>query len=446
MSFETLGLAPAILRALADAGYTSPTPIQAQAIPIVLEGRDLMAGAQTGTGKTAAFSLPLIERLFPAGRRAAPGRKLRALVLTPTRELAAQVQDSLRTYGRHSGMASAAIFGGVGMQPQIDALRRGLDVLVATPGRLLDHVDQRTVDLSQVEILVLDEADRMLDMGFRPQLKRVLAALPKHARQTLMFSATFSDEVKTLAAEFLRDPAEVQVAARNSVVDTVRHVVHAVDAERKRDALLALLAVDSRRRTLVFSRTKHGADKLVRHLERFGIRCAAIHGNKSQGARTKALAGFKSGAVTVLVATDIAARGIDIDQLPAVINFDLPMVAEDYVHRIGRTGRNGATGEAVSLVTHDEATQLRDIQKLLGRELERVPLDGFEPARPLVVAAPGAAGRPRAPARPQSRPAHRTDGRGHAKPSANTGAAADAAARPRRRRRKPRPAGVAAPR
>jgi len=388
MSFENLGLSPALLRALADSGYTTPTPIQLEAIPLVLAGRDLMAGAQTGTGKTAAFALPLLERLFPNGKRPQPQRRLRALVLTPTRELAAQVDASMRTYGRHCQAASHAIFGGVGMGPQIQALRRGLDVLVATPGRLIDHLEQRTLDLSTIEVLVLDEADRMLDMGFLPQLKRILAKLPRGSRQTLLFSATFSDEIKALAREYLRDPAEIQIAARNAVADTVAHVVHPVDAERKKDALLHILSVDSRQRALVFSRTKHGADKLVKYLETFGLAAAAIHGNKSQGARTRALAEFKSGKVTVLVATDIAARGLDIDQLPMVINFDLPMVAEDYVHRLGRTGRKGMDGKAISLVSHDEGGLLRDIQKVLTRDVEIIHLAGFEPSRPLKLNIP----------------------------------------------------------
>ena len=400
MSFETLGLAPALLRALADQGYATPTPIQSAAIPVALSGRDMLAGAQTGTGKTAAFALPLLQRLFVENTPAQPKRKPRALILTPTRELAAQVHDSLRAYAKHVRMASTTIFGGVSMGPQVDALRRGVDVLVATPGRLIDHLERRTVDLSGIEILVLDEADRMLDMGFLPAIKRILGTLPKQ-RQTLLFSATFADEIKKIAAQFMRDPAEVQVAARNSVATGVTHLVHPVEAARKRDLLLHLLSQDSRRQTLVFSRTKHGANKLADFLEKYGLRCAAIHGNKSQGARTKALKEFKSGKVTVLVATDIAARGLDIDQLPIVVNYDLPMVAEDYVHRIGRTGRAGAEGLAVSLVAQEEARLLRDIRRMLKQDIAIENVAGFEPARPLNLESPGPApGRPSKPRNP----------------------------------------------
>ena len=391
MSFESLGLSPARLSALAELGYAEPTPIQQSAIPLVLAGHDLMAGAQTGTGKTAAFALPLLDRLEADNRRAGP-KQARVLVLTPTRELALQVHESFREYAGTSGanksrLKSATVFGGVGMQPQVQALRGGLDVLVACPGRLIDHMQQRTVDLSGVEHLVLDEADRMLDMGFLPSIKRILGALPKD-RQTLLFSATFADEIKALAAQFMRDPQQVQIAARNSVAATVQHRVHPVNNDRKRDLLLHLLSEDSRRQTLVFSRTKHGADKLVRILVRAGLKAAAIHGNKSQGARTKALDDFKSGRVTTLVATDIAARGLDIDQLPAVINYELPMVAEDYVHRIGRTGRAGADGQAISLVSHDEVKRLHAIQKLIGREIKQQPVVGFEPESPLASARP----------------------------------------------------------
>lgn len=383
MSFDTLGLSPTLLRAIADQNYSQPTPIQSRAIPLVLAGRDLMACAQTGTGKTAGFALPLLERLFPTGKRPdRTARRVRVLVLTPTRELAAQVHDSFRTYGHHLGVTSTKVFGGVGMKPQVDALRKGVDVVVATPGRLIDHMQQRTVDLSGVQHLVLDEADRMLDMGFLPAIKRILQALPEE-RQTLLFSATFADEIRTLAARFMRDPAEVSVARRNSAAETVEHVVHPVDAERKRDLLLHLFSRDTDQQTLVFSRTKHGADRLAKQLGAAGLKAAAIHGNKSQGARTRALGDFKSGRVTVLVATDIAARGLDIDQLPAVINFDLPSVAEDYVHRIGRTGRAGCTGRAISLVSHEEGGLLADIQKVLKRDIEMTEIAGFTPSRPL---------------------------------------------------------------
>ena len=382
MSFDSLGLSPALLRALTDQGYTEPTPIQAAAIPTVLAGRDILAGAQTGTGKTAAFALPLIERLFTSEVAPNGKRKPRALILTPTRELAAQVHESIRTYGKHLRIFSTAIFGGVSMGPQMDALRRGLDLIVATPGRLMDHMERRTVDLSGIEILVLDEADRMLDMGFMPAIQKILGTLPKK-RQTLLFSATFADEIKKLAGQFMRDPAEIQVAARNAIAATITHRVHPVDGAKKRDALFHLLAADSRRQALVFSRTKHGADKLATFLEKSGLRTAAIHGNKSQGARTRALKDFKGGKVTILVATDIAARGLDIDQLPIVINYDLPTVAEDYVHRIGRTGRAGAEGLAVSLVAHDEAHLLRDIRRMLKQDIQIETIAGFEPSSPL---------------------------------------------------------------
>jgi ATP-dependent RNA helicase RhlE len=380
MSFESLGLEPALLRALAEQGYAQPTPIQAAAIPVVLEGGDLLAAAQTGTGKTAAFALPLLQHLSHGAP--ATTRRPRALVLTPTRELAAQVHDNLRDYGKHLRISSTTIFGGVSMGPQMQALRRGVDIVIATPGRLIDHMQQRSLDLSGIEVLVLDEADRMLDMGFLPALKRILAALPKR-RQTLLFSATFAPPIKALAMQFMHEPKEVSVTPPNTVATTVTHHVHPVDAANKRDLLLHVLSQDSRRQTLVFSRTKHGADKLVRYLETAGMRAAAIHGNKSQNARTRALSDFKTGRITVLVATDIAARGIDIDQLPIVINFDLPMVAEDYVHRIGRTGRAGADGMAVSLVSHDESGLLRDIRKLLKQDIAVSEVPGFEPSHPL---------------------------------------------------------------
>ena len=385
MTFETLGLAPALLRALDEQGYTQPTPIQEQAIPLALEGHDLLAGAQTGTGKTAAFGLPLIQYLATTPQevqRGAP-RRPRALVLTPTRELAVQVHDSLRGYGKYLRIPSTTIYGGVGMGNQLDALRRGVDLVIACPGRLIDHLERRSVDLSGIEILVLDEADRMLDMGFLPSIKRILAKLPKQNRQTMLFSATFADPIRELALEFMREPKQIQVTPRNTVAETITHRVHPVDGSRKRDLLLHLLAQDSRLQTLVFARTKHGSDKLATFLEKSGIKTAAIHGNKSQGARQRALSDFKAGRINVLVATDIAARGIDIDQLPTVINFDLPMVAEDYVHRIGRTGRNGSQGEAISLVAQDEAKLLRAITRMLKRDVEIRDVPGFEPMRPI---------------------------------------------------------------
>ncbi|MBB5209375.1 DEAD/DEAH box helicase [Chiayiivirga flava] len=422
MSFESLGLAPGLVRALAELGYTTPTPIQEQAIPFALEGRDMLAGAQTGTGKTAAFSLPLLHRLAQGEPRRG-ARAPRALVLTPTRELALQVHESVRDYGKHVRLQSAAIYGGAGMNPQLDALRRGLDILVATPGRLIDHMERRSVDLSKIEILVLDEADRMLDMGFLPAMKRIITTLPKQNRQTLLFSATFAEPIKQLAQQFMRNPVEVQVTPKNTVVATIEHRAHPVDAGRKKDLLLHLMAQDSRRQTLVFTRTKHGANRLAEQLEAAGMKAAAIHGNKSQGARTKALSEFKSGKCTVLVATDIAARGIDIDQLPVVINYDLPTIAEDYVHRIGRTGRNGSTGEAISLVSPEEGPLLRDIQKLLNADISLAPVAGFEPSRPLQMNGSLAAARRPANARPSGRPAQRPGAAAHRPrtPNANAG-------------------------
>ncbi|WP_017164954.1 DEAD/DEAH box helicase, partial [Xanthomonas phaseoli] len=383
MSFESLGLAPFLLRALAEQGYETPTPIQQQAIPLVLAGHDLLAGAQTGTGKTAAFGLPLLQHLGTAPQTVNGPRKPRALILTPTRELATQVHDSLRGYSKYLRIPSAVIYGGVGMGNQLDALRRGVDLLIACPGRLIDHIERRSVDLSGIEVLILDEADRMLDMGFLPSIKRILTKLPRQDRQTLLFSATFEENIKQLALEFMRNPMQIQVTPSNTVAESITHRVHPVDGARKRDLLLHLLAQDSREQTLVFARTKHGSDKLALFLEKSGIKTAAIHGNKSQGQRMRALSDFKAGRVTVLVATDIAARGIDIDQLPKVINYDLPMVAEDYVHRIGRTGRNGSTGEAISLVAQDEAKLLRQIVRMLGRDVEIRDVPGYEPQTPI---------------------------------------------------------------
>ncbi len=339
MSFDTLGLSAELLRAVAEQGYSEPTPVQREAIPVILQGRDILAGAQTGTGKTAGFTLPLLQRLSAA----TPGqgrRPVRALVMTPTRELAAQVGESVATYGRHLPLTSAIIFGGVKINPQIQKLRAGVDILVATPGRLLDHVSQRTLDLSTVEILVLDEADRMLDMGFLPDIRRILALLPKR-RQNLLFSATYTSDIRRLADKLLDAPVQIEVARRNTPAELVSQVVHPVDRERKRELLSFMVGSQDWRQVLVFTRTKHGANRLSQQLEKDGISSAAIHGNKSQGARTRALADFKRGEVRVLVATDIAARGLDIDQLPHVVNFELPNVPEDYVHRIGRTGRAG---------------------------------------------------------------------------------------------------------
>ena len=380
MKFTELGLAETLLRAVREQGYDTPTPIQAQAIPAVLAGGDLMAGAQTGTGKTAGFTLPMLQRLMakPAAKDARGRVPIRALILTPTRELAAQVEESVRTYGKYSGLTSMVMFGGVGMQPQIDRLKRGVDILVATPGRLLDHHGQRTLDLSHVEIFVLDEADRMLDMGFIHDIKKVLAVLPQK-KQSLLFSATFSDEIKALADRLLNQPALIEVARRNQTADTIAQKVHPVGREMKKELLTHLIKSNDWHQVLVFTRMKHGANRLVEYLMKQGISAMAIHGNKSQGARTKALADFKSGELTCLVATDIAARGIDIDQLPHVVNFELPNVPEDYVHRIGRTGRAGAQGEAVSLVCVDENGFLRDIERLIKRELPKEIVPGFEP-------------------------------------------------------------------
>ena len=399
MTFAELGLSADIVRAVTEHGYTIPTPIQAQAIPAVLQGGDLLAGAQTGTGKTAGFTLPILHRL--STNAAAPTtstatRPIRALILTPTRELAAQVEESVRTYGKYLKLTSAVVFGGVGINPQIKMLKHGVDILVATPGRLLDHMQQGTVNLSKVEILILDEADRMLDMGFIKDIKKILAVLPKK-RQNLLFSATFSDEIKLLADGLLNAPAMIEVARRNSTVEIIAQKIHPVDRDKKHPLLAHLIKTNQWSQVLVFTRTKHGANKLVEQLEKDGISGMAIHGNKSQSARTKALAEFKDGKLQVLVATDIAARGIDIDQLPHVVNYDLPNIPEDYVHRIGRTGRAGATGEAVSLVCVDEHEMLRDIEKLIKRALPKEVVIGFEPdpnarAQPIQLRSGGGGG------------------------------------------------------
>ena len=395
MKFTELGLVPEILRSVADQGYETPTPIQAQAIPVVLSGRDLMACAQTGTGKTAGFTLPILNRLAGAPRAAGP-RKIRVLILTPTRELAAQVEESVRTYGAHLPFKSLVIFGGVSMNPQISALRNGVDILVATPGRLLDHAQQRNVDLSGVETLVLDEADRMLDMGFIHDIKRVIALVPKK-RQTLLFSATFSDEIRALAANFLVDPEYVESERRNTASELVKQYVYRVDRERKKDLLIDLIKEKGWYQVLVFTRTKWGANGLADKLLKAGIEADAIHGNKSQNARTRALANFKSGKLHVLVATDIAARGIDINELPHVVNFELPNVAEDYVHRIGRTGRAGVEGAAVSLVCIDELKLLHDIERLLKKQIDVVDYPKYAPdpsirAEPILMRSAGARG------------------------------------------------------
>ena len=380
MSFANLGLSEDLVRAVAEQGYTTPTPIQTQAIPAVLAGGDLLAGAQTGTGKTAGFVLPILQLLVTRSAPASPtGRKpIRALILAPTRELAAQIEQSVRDYGKYSKQSSTVVFGGVSINPQISHLHRGVDILVATPGRLLDHVQQRTVNLSQVEILVLDEADRMLDMGFIRDIKRILAVLPKR-RQNLLFSATFSEEIKALADSLLNAPSMIEVARRNSTVEIISQKVHPVDRDKKKELLAHLINTNRWHQVLAFTRTKHGANNLAEYLNKHRITALAIHGNKSQGARTRALAEFKEGSLQVLCATDIAARGIDIDQLPHVVNFDLPNIAEDYVHRIGRTGRAGATGEAISLVCVDEHAFLRDIERLIKRDIPKEIVAGFTP-------------------------------------------------------------------
>ncbi len=409
MTFDKLGLCEEILRAVREQGYRSPTPVQAQAIPRILEGRDIMAGAQTGTGKTAGFTLPMLQLMQknrPSGQR-----PVRVLVLTPTRELAAQVGESVATYGKYLSLRSTVVFGGVGIQPQISKLRRGIDILVATPGRLLDLAGQGAVDLSQVEMLVLDEADRMLDMGFIHDIRRVMKLLPDR-RQNLLFSATFSNDIKKLAGGILHKPVLVEVA-RNETAGQVSQVVHHVAKSQKRALLSHLISTGDWRQVLVFTRTKHGANRLTEQLGRDGIQAAAIHGNKSQTARTRALAGFKSGDVRVLVATDIAARGLDIDQLPHVVNYELPNVPEDYVHRIGRTGRAGRSGEAMSLVSAEEMKLLAGIEKLIRRKVPVAEVEGFDAA----ASVPEEGGR-------------RSD-----MPRARRGSAAASPARRRRRRR-----------
>jgi len=378
MHFTDLGLSADILRAVAEQGYDTPTPIQAQAIPLVLEGRDVMAAAQTGTGKTAGFTLPILQLLAQDTNLSLKRFKPRALVLVPTRELAIQVQQSVFTYGKHVRLRTAAIYGGVAIGPQTKMLKAGVDIVVATPGRLLDHVGQRNIDLSGIEILVLVEADRMLDMGFIHDIRKVLALLPKK-KQSLLFSATFSNDIRTLATGLLRDPISVEVARRNAPAEAVAQCVYRVDRERKRDLLIHLITENHWHQVLVFTRTKHGADALAERLCKARISAAALHGNKSQGQRIRALDDFKKLKINVLVATDIAARGIDIDDLPHVVNFELPSVPEDYVHRIGRTGRAGASGEATSLVCIDEHKLLRDIERVLGKEIEKRVLPGFEP-------------------------------------------------------------------
>ncbi len=378
MTFSALGLSDELVRAVTERGYTEPTPIQAQAIPVVLSGGDLLAGAQTGTGKTAGFTLPILQRLTASAKPATGKAPIRALVLIPTRELAAQVEESVRDYGKYLKLTSMTMIGGVNINPQIQRLKSRVDILVATPGRLLDHLQQKTLDLSHVEILVLDEADRMLDMGFIRDIKKILAILPKQ-RQNLLFSATFSDEIKALADGLLNKPAMIEVARRNATAELITQKIYPVDRERKRELLTHLIKEHNWYQVLVFTRTKHGANKLAEQLNKDDIPALAIHGNKSQAARTRALAEFKTGKLQVLVATDIAARGIDIIELPHVVNFEMPNVSEDYVHRIGRTGRAGSEGEASSLVCIDEHKLLHDIERLTKREIPVVQVPGFEP-------------------------------------------------------------------
>jgi ATP-dependent RNA helicase RhlE len=402
MLFKELALSAPILRAVEEEGYTNPTPIQIQSIPAVLKGGDLLAAAQTGTGKTAGFTLPILQRLMDSKPiTISTRRQIRALILTPTRELAAQVQQSVLTYGKYTGLKSAVIFGGVGANPQINAIQNGLDILVATPGRLIDLMGQGHISLKEIEILVLDEADRMLDMGFLPDIKRILASLPK-TRQNLLFSATFSAEIKALANTLLKSPALIEVARSNSTHEAITQKIHPVDKNKKQALLAHLIKANGWQQVLVFTRTKHGANKLVTQLEKDGITCMAIHGNKSQSARTKALADFKSGKIIALVATDIAARGIDIDQLPHVVNYDLPNVPEDYVHRVGRTGRAGSNGVAISLVCIDELALLKDIEKLTKQTIPQEIIKGFE-VDPSIGAQPIKATRQ---SRPQSKSKH----------------------------------------
>jgi ATP-dependent RNA helicase RhlE len=376
MSFQSLGLSAELLRAVSEQKYDTPTPIQTQTIPVILAGRDVLAVAQTGTGKTAGFALPILHRLAAKERAKGP-RIIRVLILTPTRELAAQVEQSVIDCAKYLPIKSTAIYGGVSIRPQIADLRKGVDIVVATPGRLLDHASQRTIDLSHVEVLVLDEADRMLDMGFIRDIKKIIAMLPK-ARQNLLFSATFNKETTDLAGRLLQSPAKIEVSGTHKTADTVSQRIYPVDRARKRELLSWLIGSENWRQVLVFTRTKHAANRLATQLEKDGLNAAAIHGNKSQGARTRALREFKNGQIRVLVATDIAARGLDIDQLPHVVNFEMPQVAEDYVHRVGRTGRAGKEGEAVSLVCGEETALLTAIERLLKRSIPRTVVAGFE--------------------------------------------------------------------
>jgi ATP-dependent RNA helicase RhlE len=429
MTFDQLGLSAPLLRAVEEKGYSEPSPIQAEAIPAVLSGRDVMAAAQTGTGKTAGFTLPILQ-LLHAGGSPHPHR-IRVLVLTPTRELAAQVAESATTYGAHLPFKAAVVFGGVKINPQIAKLRKGVDILVATPGRLLDLHQQGEVNFKDLEILVLDEADRMLDMGFIHDIRRIIKLLPQQ-RQNLMFSATFANEIRTLTNKMLHNPIEVEVSPPNATAELVEQWVYPVDKKSKSALLRELVVGNNWRQVLVFSRTKHGANRLAQYLEKAGVNAAAIHGNKSQGARTKALAGFKAGHIRVLVATDIAARGLDIEQLPQVVNFDLPNVPVDYVHRIGRTGRAGSSGKAYSLVSADEIKQLNGIEQVIQRHLTREYIDGFEPDHDVPPSAP--LRKPRKPGQGHHQKRHtgsRADGGKHT----SRGRGSEGHNRPRRGRR-----------
>ncbi|MDD3592345.1 MAG: DEAD/DEAH box helicase [Sulfurovum sp.] len=406
MSFSILGLSQPLLKAVKETGYTKPTPIQAQAIPLIIQKRDVLAAAQTGTGKTAGFTLPLLEVLSQS-KPNMNKYQIRALVLTPTRELAIQVHESVKNYGKHLPYRTAVIYGGVGINPQLAAIRKGVDIVIATPGRLLDIAGQKGIDFSKLECLILDEADRMLDMGFINDIKRLMKLMPEK-RQTLLFSATFSPEIKKLASSLLNAPALVEVARENSTGEQIAQVVHFVDKHRKRELLSQLIKTKKWEQVLVFTRTKHGANRLTKQLEESGIKAAAIHGNKSQGARTKALASFKAKEIQVLVATDIAARGIDIDQLPHVVNYELPNVPEDYVHRIGRTGRAGNVGEAVSLVCIDELDLLANIEKLIKSEIKKVDIPAFAPD-PNIKAEPIQKGRSQKSQSPQNKSRSRSN-------------------------------------
>ncbi len=434
MPFQSLGLMPELVRALSDKGYTEPTAIQKQAIPAILAGDDVLGGAQTGTGKTAAFTLPILQRLAETPNPKTKGP--RVLILVPTRELAVQVHTSIREYGKHIRLRTAVMYGGASMNPQMMALGKGLDILVATPGRLIDHLERGTAQLHRVETLILDEADRMLDMGFLPAIKKILNQVPKQ-RQTLLFSATFDAPIKQLALQFMRNPVEVQVSSQNTVAQTVNHTAHPVDAGKKRDLLLDILSERYQEQILVFVQTKHLCNRIAEQITKAGIPALAIHGNKSQNARLKALADFKAGEVRVLCATDVAARGLDIPLLPLVINYDLPMVPEDYVHRIGRTGRAGANGEAISLVATDEGGLLRAINRLLKQDIALEAKPGYEPTTPMRMDLTPPRGKPAGHQAPRRKPAQPGHLKGHGMASQKPKAGNPGGSRPRGQQRSP---------